>query len=156
MNLQNLLDELHEISGKTMFLIYEVEAELRKQKAAAAPVKAFENHWKSMGKSVDEQKATSTLPMEYTVWGLTLDADAFMSALKKNGWKDIPQLMKTGRWSSNSVSFPPKAVEPVPQADGHVDPSMDEVLYEAYGRSVRNCGPYYPFETWKTMGRPRG
>lgn len=186
MNLRRLgqhLEDLRDLRSKLTFLITEVETEMRRERAAeaaTAPVKAFENHWKSMGKPVEPN-----LPMVYTVWGdpnkntgigklvpyvdyfglaqapRALDADAIMSALKKTGWKDVPQLIvpmktiATGRYSSN----PPKAVEPCPQADGHVDPpllTMDEVRYDAYRQCVRNTGPYYTFEAWRAMGKPCG
>lgn len=167
MNLRRLgqhLEDLRDLRSKLHFLITEVETELRRQRAseaASAPVKAFENHWKSMGKpaaaptwievdtwkTADEIKATASLPMEYTVWGrnhnllpMTLDADAIMAALKKTGWK--------------AVSIPPE-----PQADGHVDPPLltqDEVDYAAYRHAVHGTGPYYTFEAWRAMGKPRG
>lgn len=205
MNLRRLgqhLEDLRDLRSKLHFLITEVETEMRRQRAveaATAPVKAFEDHWTSMGKTVAEQRATSPLPMKYTVWGdpnkntgigklvpyvdyfglaqapLALDADAIMSALKKTGWKDVPQLIvpmktvATGRYSANS----PKAdvckviaggIEPVAQADGHVEPVNDSpydsvgdaTAYADYRTAVYNRGPYYMYDAWKRQGRPRG
>lgn len=59
MNLQNMLRQLYEIQGKINYLTGAIQQALldEYEYGTPVPVKAFEEHWNSMGKTVAEQQA---------------------------------------------------------------------------------------------------
>lgn len=180
--LENMLRQLYEMQGKINYLTGAIEQALRDEHeyGTPVPVKAFEDHWKSMGKPGDP--ATANLPMEYTIWGRNhgfiepkaLDADAIYAALRRTGWKVpsnliVPFSKVRRRENYDGQTDVGKFIEPSPQADGHVEEPAKEPVnaspfdsvgdHQAYGdyrAAVHHSGPYYPFEVWKQMGRPRG
>lgn len=143
-------------------------------------VKAFAEHWQSMGQPQRFSTENIRKMIEQSGWKLDPKNPLFVP-IKGDVWKN------TGIGTLNKPEdFVALAQEPSPQADGHVEVpepgsdaqtrllaslpagttaqqfgestqlAIDEVQYENFRNRVRNTGPYYTFEAWRTMGRPRG
>lgn len=128
-------------------------------------VKAFAEHWASMGKPVHEcvrvdrngdcfcpEAKPEVKPMRFST-------ENIKKIIEDSGWK----------LDENNPLIVPLAQEPLPQADGYVEdcdaqtkilnalPTLTEPeQYANYlTQAFKGNGPYYTVEAWKKMGRPR-